>query len=143
LRREAPSNLTLKENPVPFVRIDLAHGKSAAYRRTIGDVVFDAMRATIDVPAGDRFQVIAEHSATDLIFDPEFLGIERSGDWISIQVTLNAGRAVEKKRAFYKAVVDGLHERLGHRREDVLINLVEVARENWSFGNGEAQLAMP
>jgi 4-oxalocrotonate tautomerase len=45
------------------------------------------------------------------------------------------------KRAFYKAVVDGLHERLGQRREDVIINLVEVKKENWSFGNGEAQYA--
>jgi 4-oxalocrotonate tautomerase len=58
-----------------------------------------------------------------------------------IQITLNEGRDVAKKKAFYKAVADGLHERLKLRREDVFINLVEVKKENWSFGNGEAQYA--
>ena len=52
-----------------------------------------------------------------------------------------AGRAVEKKRAFYKAIADGLHDRLKLRREDVIISLIEVKKENWSFGNGVAQYA--
>jgi 4-oxalocrotonate tautomerase len=56
-------------------------------------------------------------------------------------LTLNEGRTLDQKRAFYKAVADGLHQRLDVRREDVLINLVEVRKENWSFGNGEAQYA--
>jgi 4-oxalocrotonate tautomerase len=58
-----------------------------------------------------------------------------------IQVTLNAGRAVDQKRAFYKAIADGLHERLSLRRGDALICLVEVSKENWSFGSGKAQYA--
>jgi phenylpyruvate tautomerase PptA (4-oxalocrotonate tautomerase family) len=126
---------------MPFVRIDLAAGKPPAHRRTIGDVVYDAMVATINVPAGDRFQVIAEHDAADLIFDPSYLGIERSPDCVFIQITLNEGRTTEAKKAFYQAIADGLHERLGMRREDVLITLVEVKKENWSFGNGIAQYA--
>jgi phenylpyruvate tautomerase PptA (4-oxalocrotonate tautomerase family) len=73
--------------------------------------------------------------------NPEYLGIQRSADAILIQVTLNEGRTLELKKAFYKSVADGLHERVGMRREDVFINLVEVKRENWSFGNGEAQYA--
>jgi len=67
------------------------------------------------------------------------LGIARTKDAIIIQVTVSEGRTVDMKRAFYKAVADGLHERLGLRREDVFINLLEVKKENWSFGNGEAQ----
>ena len=127
---------------MPFVRIDLIEGKSAEYRKTIGDVVYDAMRATIDVPENDRFQVIAEHKPENFIFDPTYLGISRTKDCVYIQITLNAGRTVEKKRAFYKAIADGLHERLSLRREDVFINLVEVGKENWSFGNGLAQYSL-
>jgi 4-oxalocrotonate tautomerase len=127
--------------PMPFARIDLAEGKSADYRRTIGEVVYDAMIDKLDVPEGDRFQVINEHRAENFIFDPDYLGIHRSNDCVFIQVTLLAGRTVNKKSAFYKAVADGLHERLGMRREDIVINLVENSRENWSFGNGEAQYA--
>jgi len=124
---------------MPFVRIDLIEGKSAEYRKTIGDVVYDAMRTTIDVPENDRFQVITEHKSENLIFDSTYLGISRTKDCVFIQITLNAGRTVEKKRAFYKAIADGLQDRLTLRREDVFINLVEVSKEDWSFGNGLAQ----
>jgi 4-oxalocrotonate tautomerase len=126
---------------VPLARIDLAEGQSADYRRTIGEVVYDAMIEILNVPANDRFQVISEHAAGDFIFDSNYLGIQRSKDCVFIQVTLNAGRTLDQKSDFYKAVADGLHERLSLRREDVFINLIEVSKENWSFGNGQAQYA--
>ena len=126
---------------MPLARVDLVQGKSADYRKAISEVIYDAMIKTINVPKDDRFQVITEHPAEGLIFDPNYLGIQRTADCIFIQVTLNEGRTVEMKRAFYKAIADGLHDRLKLRREDVVINLVEVKKENWSFGNGEAQYA--
>lgn len=126
---------------MPFVRIDLAAGKPAEYRKTIGDVVYDAMRTTINVPEHDRFQVITEHPPGELFIDPVYLGIERSADCVLIQITLNEGRTTDMKKAFYKAIADGLHEKLKLRREDAFIQLVEVKKENWSFGNGEAQYA--
>jgi phenylpyruvate tautomerase PptA (4-oxalocrotonate tautomerase family) len=126
---------------MPLARISLPAGKPADYHASVGDVVYTAMLDTLKAPKDDRFQIISEHSATDLIIDPTYLGIERSKDAIIIQMTLNEGRTVDVKKAFYKAVADGLHARLGLRREDVFINLVEVKKENWSFGNGEAQYA--
>ncbi|HVX30843.1 MAG TPA: tautomerase family protein, partial [Nitrolancea sp.] len=116
-------------------------GKSAEYRRTVGDVVYEAMVETLKAPKDDRFQVIAEHPAENFVVDPGYLGIERSSDCVIIQLTLNEGRTLDQKRAFYKAVADGLNRRLGLRLEDVFISLVEVRKENWSFGNGEAQYA--
>ena len=124
---------------MPLVRIDLIQGQSSDYRRTIGEVVYDAMIEIFNVPKDDRFQVITEHPVEGFIFDPTYLGIQRSKDCIFIQLTFNQGRTVEQKQRFYKAVADGLHQRLGLRREDVFINLLEVTKENWSFGNGEAQ----
>lgn len=126
---------------MPLARIDLPAGKAAEYRRAVGDIVYEAMIAALKVPKDDRFQVIAEHSAADLIIDPDYLGIHRSANAIVIQVTLNEGRTTEMKKAFFKALADGLYQRLGLRREDVVISLVEVNKENWSFGNGEAQYA--
>jgi phenylpyruvate tautomerase PptA (4-oxalocrotonate tautomerase family) len=127
---------------MPLVRIDLPAGKSAEYRAAVGDAIYVAMLETINVPANDRFQIFTEHVAgDDLVIDPTYLGITRSKDAIIIQVTLNEGRTLEMKKAFYKAVADGLHKRLGLRREDVFIGLIEVKKENWSFGNGEAQYA--
>jgi phenylpyruvate tautomerase PptA (4-oxalocrotonate tautomerase family) len=126
---------------MPLARIDLIEGQSTDHRETVGEVVYDAMIEILNVPKGDRFQVITEHPARGFIFDPDYLGIHRSKDCVFIQVTLNAGRTVDQKSAFYKAIADGLHERLRLRRQDVLISLVEVSKENWSFGNGVAQYA--
>jgi 4-oxalocrotonate tautomerase len=126
---------------MPLARIDLVQGKSPDYRKAIGEVIYDAMLTTINVPKGDRFQVITEHPAENFVFDPNYLGIQRTADCVFIQVTLNEGRTLDMKRAFYKAIADGLHERVKLRREDVVINLVEVKKENWSFGNGEAPYA--
>jgi 4-oxalocrotonate tautomerase len=126
---------------MPIARIDLPAGKTAEYHRAVGDIVYEAMITALNVPKDDRFQIIAEHAAADLIIDSDYLGIHRTANAVVIQVTLNEGRTLEVKKAFYKALADGLHLRLGLRREDVLINLVEVKKENWSFGNGEAQYA--
>jgi phenylpyruvate tautomerase PptA (4-oxalocrotonate tautomerase family) len=126
---------------MPLARIDLVQGKSAEYRRTVGDIVYEAMVEALKAPKDDRFQVIAEHPIGALVADENYLGVRRTQDCIFIQLTLNAGRTVEQKKAFYKAVADALHARLGLRPEDVFINLVEVQKENWSFGNGIAQYA--
>jgi len=128
---------------MPLVRIDLLQGKPSEYREQIGQIVYQAMVETLNVPKDDRFQVIGEHEKVGLQFDRSYLGIQRTDGCIFIQITLNAGRTSEMKQRFYKAVADGLHDKLKVRREDVLINLVEVAKENWSFGNGEAQYASP
>jgi phenylpyruvate tautomerase PptA (4-oxalocrotonate tautomerase family) len=126
---------------MPLARIDIVRGKSADYKRTIADVVYEAMLDTLKAPVNDRFQVVTEHAPEDRIADESYLGIKRTPDCVFIQLTLNAGRSLEQKKDFYKSVADGLHDRLGLRREDVFISLVEVAKENWSFGNGVAQYA--
>jgi 4-oxalocrotonate tautomerase len=126
---------------VPIARIDLPPGKGPEYRSAVGDAVYQAMIGALSVPKDDRFQIIVEHDPSELVIDPNYLGIHRTTEAIIIQITLNEGRTLEVKKAFYKAVVDGLHDKVGLRREDVVINLVEVKKENWSFGNGEAQYA--
>ena len=124
---------------MPLVRIDLPRGKSAEYRRGVADAVYTAMRTVLSAPEDDRFMVIAEHDPDNLVIDPGYLGISRSPDALLIQVTLNEGRTVQLKKDFYRAVAEGLRDRVGLRTEDVTINLVEVPIENWSYGNGEAQ----
>ncbi len=126
---------------MPLVRIDLAQGKSTEFHEAVGKVIYEAMLHTINVPDDDRFQIITEHPLEQLMFNRSYLGIQRSDDCIFIQITMSIGRTVEQKKLFFQAIADGLHERLKMRREDVFINLVEVVKENWSFGNGEAQYA--
>lgn len=127
---------------MPLVRIDMPAGKSAETRQAISDVVYDAIVTVLKAPAGDRFHVITEHQPENLFIDRHFLGIERTADALIIQVTLRQGRTRETKGAFFKFIADGLHERIGISKGDVIINLVEDTLEDWSFGNGEAQYVL-
>ncbi|MGA9497233.1 MAG: tautomerase family protein [Terriglobales bacterium] len=124
---------------MPLVRIDLQQGTSPAYRKAIADGVHTAMIEAIAIPPDDRFQVITEHGVESLIYDPQYLGIHRSDKAVFIQITLSTGRKPGQKRALYKRIAELLAKSPGIRSEDIVISLVEVAWENWSFGLGEAQ----
>lgn len=124
---------------MPLVRISLHRGKSAAYRRAIGAGIHRAMVETLAVPEHDRFQIITEHEADELVADPTYLDIARSDDVVLVQITLSAGRKPKQKRDFFARAAKLLAEDPGLRSEDLFINLVEVSWENWSFGEGKAQ----
>ena len=126
---------------MPLVRISLREGKSAAHRRAIADAVHRALVETIHIPPQDRFQLVTEHSADALIYDPSYLGIERTGDVVFVQIAPSAARSVELKKALYARMAALLAESAGLRPQDLFVNLVEVAKENWSFGDGIAQYA--
>ena len=127
---------------MPFVRIDLIKGRPLGERQVISEVVYQTMVEALNVPENDRFQVMTEHLTESFVFDPSYLHIQRSAGCIFIQITLNAGRSLEVKKAFYARLASELEQRVGLRPQDLFINLVEVAKENWSFGNGEAQYAL-
>jgi 4-oxalocrotonate tautomerase len=126
---------------MPLVRISLLQGKTEDYKKKISDAVHQAMVETMNVPPLDKFQIISEHSKAEFIYDARYLDVTRTDDLIIVQITLNAGRTTELKKAFYKRLNELLVEQAKLRPEDLMINLVEVAKENWSFGNGRAQYA--
>lgn len=126
---------------MPLVRIDLQKGKSSEFRQSVSSIVSQTIIDIVNVPANDRFQVITEHEKENLIYDPTYLDIQRTDEILFIQITLNAGRTVDLKRALYQTIADRLHGQLGIRKEDVFISLTEVTKENWSYGNGIAQYA--
>jgi 4-oxalocrotonate tautomerase len=123
---------------MPLVRIDIDASTSQEVRGTICNAVYEAMTSSARVPAHDKFMVVSEHGAGDLVFPQEgYLGIKYTPGIVFIQITWNAGRTTDVKKAFYKKVAEDIHAKTGIRREDVWINLAEVLPENWSFGNGE------
>jgi phenylpyruvate tautomerase PptA (4-oxalocrotonate tautomerase family) len=125
---------------MPLVRISIQKGRSPELRRKLGDAVHRALVETIDVPELDRFQILTEHERGDLVYDPGYLGIARTNDIVIVQITLSTGRTLAQKRKLFRRIADNFAA-LGVRREDAWVNLVEVAKENWSFGLGEASYA--
>jgi phenylpyruvate tautomerase PptA (4-oxalocrotonate tautomerase family) len=127
---------------MPLVRISLLKGRPAGLRRQIGDAIHRALVETISIPARDRFQILTEHEPGDLVYDSEYLGIARTDQIVIVQITMSVGRTLAQKRALFRRIAEHLAA-LGLRREDAWINLVEVAKENWSFGLGEASYVQP
>lgn len=123
---------------MPLVRIDLPQSVDADMAGNIGEAINKAMMEVINVPSGDKFQIITRHAPEERNVTAEYLGNRYSDNLVLIQITLNHGRTVELKQAFYRRVADDLAQ-LGLRKQDVVINLVEVPKENWSFGNGDMQ----
>ena len=122
---------------MPFARIDLAKGKPAQYRATLADIVYKGILEVLKAPDGDRFIVVNEHEPENLIYDPTFLGMKRSPDFILIQVTSTVGNNKDSKFALFRYIADELQSKLSVRPDDVMVNTVFVDRSDWSFGRGE------
>ena len=123
---------------MPLVKIHLRKGKSPEYIRAVADSIHDALVAHANVPADDRFQLVNEYASEDIIAHPSYAGVSRTADLIIIEITLNAGRTLEIKKELYAGIARRLQNDPGVRPDDVLVNLVEVTKENWSFGRGIA-----
>jgi phenylpyruvate tautomerase PptA (4-oxalocrotonate tautomerase family) len=126
---------------MPLVRVSLRLGKSDEYKRAIGDGVYQALRETFTVPEEDRFVTVSEHSESEFQFSKTYMDIARTDDLVILQITVTNSRTIEQKKALFARIVEILSQKPGLRKEDVFINLLEVAKENWSFGNGVAQYA--
>ena len=121
---------------MPLVRITLREGNPPDFLQKVGNAIHEALVVHANVPVDDRFQVFHEVPARNLVADPAYGDVTRSDGFIVIEITLNAGRTIEIKRALYAGIAARLEGTAGVRPDDVLISLVEVTKENWSFGGG-------
>jgi 4-oxalocrotonate tautomerase len=124
---------------MPLVRISLRKGKPASYRKKIADNIYQALRETFEVPEEDRFMTVDEYEADNFFYSPNYLGIERSDEFVIVQITVSNTRTVAQKQALFKRIAERLQDDLGLKPDDIFINLLEVGKENWSFGRGIAQ----
>ena len=124
---------------MPLVRIDLRKGKPAAYKTAICDGIYRAMRETFNVPDEDRFMVVNEHDAENFSFSRSYMNIARDDDFVLIQLTVSNTRSRDQKKALYAKIVALLGEKPGIKPPNVMISLIPVTTEDWTFGNGIAQ----
>src|SRR5262249_46474238 len=125
---------------MPFIRVAMRAGKPDAYRQAILDGLYRAMREALEVPEGDAFMTLTEHDAANFRHGPAF-GVARSDDLVYIQITVFDTRTVDQKKALSRRIAELLGENPGLRPEDVFVNVLDSAKENWSVGHGLAQFA--
>jgi 4-oxalocrotonate tautomerase len=126
---------------MPLTRVSLLNGKPPEYRQAILDGLYQAMREVFGVPGDDRFMMIDEYDKSNFLYSENYLGIARDDDLVIVQITVNNTRGPDKKKALYARIAEVLAKNPGLRPENILVNLLEVPKENWSFGNGIAQYA--
>ncbi|GLK67487.1 tautomerase family protein [Hansschlegelia plantiphila] len=126
---------------MPLVRISIRTGETDIYKQALATGVYEALREAFKIPEKDNFVLIHEHDAATFIYDPSYLDIARDDRLVIVQITANNTRTVEQKQALYKAIADNLESGAGVEPRNVLINLIDVPKENWSFGDGVAQYA--
>jgi phenylpyruvate tautomerase PptA (4-oxalocrotonate tautomerase family) len=126
---------------MPLTRVFLLKGKSPEYRKAILDGLYQAMREAFDVPEDDRFMLIEEYDKSNFVYGETYSGIAHDDDRVIVQITVNNTRGPEQKKALFARIAEILAKNPGIRPENILVNLLEVPKENWSFGNGIAQYA--
>ncbi|WP_024512288.1 tautomerase family protein [Bradyrhizobium sp. ARR65] len=125
---------------MPLLHISLQKGKPEAYRQAIFDGLYRAMRETLNVVEDDQFMTISEHEPANFRYGNGY-GITRSPDTVYIQITVFNTRTAEQKKALFRRIAELLGESPGIRSEDVFVNILDAAKENWSVGQGLAQFA--
>ena len=126
---------------MPYTHISLMEGTSVEYRTALMEEIYLSMRETVNIPEDDRFATISEHKPENINNSGNYMGINRSSDVVFIQITLNAGRSTDQKKALYAKIAERLRANPGVRPEDIVISLNEINPQDWSLGNGEAQYA--
>ena len=127
---------------MPLVRVSAPQHLGDDQLKHISDSIHESMVATFKVPAEDRFQVLTRHAANELVCAPSYLGIPHTASVVFIQITCNEGRTVEMKKALFAQLALSIASGGAGLASDVIVSLVEVRKENWSFGNGLAQYAV-
>ena len=126
---------------MPLVRITLRRGRTREFLRDLSEAIHASLVAEANVPQDDKFHIIEEVDGDNLIAHPSYGGVARGEGLVIIQITLNAGRTIEIKKSLYADIARRLQSAVDVRPDDVLISLVEVTKENWSFGKGVATYA--
>ena len=127
---------------MPYVRISVPQATTTADIQAVSNAVHQALVDAFNVPLPDRFHMVHRHAADELICTDEFLGVRHSSHIVLLHIAVSVGRSLEMKKALYARIAADVAAASSFAAADVIINLSETSRENWSFGDGVAQYAV-
>lgn len=123
---------------MPLVRFDLIEGRDEKSIKELIDATHRAIVKAFEVPERDRYQIVTQHPAHELIIQDTGLDFERSHDVVVISVT-STERSTQQKKDLYEEIVKELGEKCGIEPNDIMVSIVTNGAADWSFGFGEAQ----
>lgn len=125
---------------MPFVNIYVPSGFNAGTKKAISLSVHKSLVNIFNVPVNDCFQVIHTVDPGHLIFPDHYMDIPHTPDLVYICITCGNGRTIEMKKALYMSIAKKISDVTTVNINDVIIVLNETSWENWSFGQGKAQM---
>ncbi|APT46463.1 tautomerase family protein [Bacillus safensis] len=127
---------------MPFVKVSYIENEyDKESLASISQTIMKALMKEFHVPEKDYFQVFSSHKKEEFYYDSNYLlRHERDHRLLYIHITCGSGRTQEQKQFLYKEIAEQLYDQLHIPKENVFIMLIETGLENWSFGEGFAQM---
>lgn len=123
---------------MPLLRFDVIEGRTAEQLQSLLDTAHDAMVEAFTVPASDRYQIVSQHPAHELVIEDTGLGFARTKDVVILTIT-SKQRTSEQKQTLYALLAERLEQHCGIAPTDLMVSIVENGDADWSFGQGRAQ----
>ncbi len=117
---------------MPMVQVDLSRELFEEKGPAISAAIHSGLIEGLDMSPDDLFQIFRPHGAGELVFSPDFAGVDRR-DLILLRITMVHMFPVDVKSRMYTALASHL-EAVGVRHEDILVCVVEVGFEDWYAG---------
>ncbi|WP_433519284.1 tautomerase family protein [Nonomuraea sp. CA-143628] len=123
---------------MPLARIDMVRGRRPDQVKAVVDAIHHALVEVLAIPVRDRFQIVTQHEADEIIAQDAGLGFERGPEVVIVQIFTQRGRGAADKQRLYRALADHL-DQAGVGGQELFVSYVENGPEDWSFGFGRAQ----
>ncbi|MDU9691986.1 tautomerase family protein [Priestia aryabhattai] len=129
---------------MPFVNVYYPeHQLNHKELKEVSSHIHHSLIQHFHIPEDDYFQLFLPYPFQHFFYDSQYLlerGEKRTDNMIYISITCGQGRTVEQKKNLYQSIAEGLHTDLAISTNNIFITLNETPLENWSFGQGLAQM---
>ena len=124
---------------MPLITINITEGMTEELIDHLQKTIHACFVRAWGIPENGGFYVINEYKKSRIRINRSMWGIQRSDQPpLLLQIT-SSPRSKELKIELFRVLAEEL-EKQGIRKEDLFISISPTQREDWSFGNGIAQL---
>ena len=124
---------------MPLITINITEGMIEESIDHLQKTIHACFVRAWGIPENGGFYVINEYKKSRIRINRSMWGIQRSDQPpLLLQIT-SSPRSKELKIELFRVLAEEL-EKQGIRKEDLFISISPTQREDWSFGNGIAQL---
>ncbi|MED4389604.1 tautomerase family protein [Priestia aryabhattai] len=129
---------------MPFVNVYYPeHQLNNKELKKVSNHIHQSLIQHFHIPKEDYFQLFLPYPSQHFFYDSQYLlenGEKRTDPMIYISITCGQGRTIEQKKKLYQSIAEGLHTDLDLSTNNIFITVNETTLENWSFGQGIAQM---